>query len=217
MTRRDTKPRRVATSGALLGLVAVLGTALLAGVYHLTGERIAEQERLMVQRQLDQVLPRSEYDNVLLEDHLLIRDAEFFRHGDPVRVYRARRQGQPVAVVLNHVAPDGYNGDIRLLTGIRADGTLSGVRVITHRETPGLGDPIDIERSDWILGFNGASLTDPAPEQWGVKRDGGAVDHFTGATITPRAVVKAVQRALEYHQRHAEALYRAAAENPGDG
>ncbi len=195
-------------SAGLLGLVAVIGTALLAGVFHLTRDRIAEQERLTVLRQLNQVLPAVVYDNALYDDSILVTDTEFFHHRDPVRVYRARRQGAPAAIVMSHVAPDGYNGAIRLLTAIRFDGTISGVRVVAHRETPGLGDPVEIERSDWIRAFEQCSLENPDASGWAVKRDGGVFDQFTGATITPRAVVQAVHKALEYHQSHKLELYQ---------
>jgi electron transport complex protein RnfG len=170
-----------------------------------------------VLRQLGQVLPPGEYDNSLHDDFILIEDPEHFRGDGIVRVYRARRQDRPVAVIMNLVAPDGYNGDIRLLAGIYRDGTISGVRVTAHRETPGLGDPIEHQRSDWILGFDGRSLSDPGPEGWAVRRDGGEFDQFTGATITPRAVVEAVERALEYHRLHADELYRGAGETGSGG
>ncbi len=200
----------VLRSAALLGLIAVLGTTLLAGVNALTRERIAEQERRVVLRQLGQVLPAAAHDNPLHEDFILVEEPAHFRGDGRVKIYRARRQGRPVAVIMNLVAPDGYNGDIRLLVGIYRDGTISGVRVIAHRETPGLGDPIEIERSDWVRGFDGRSLGDPNPAGWAVRRDGGAFDQFTGATITPRAVVEAVQRALEYHARHGDDLHERA-------
>ncbi len=201
---------RMLRSAALLGLVAVLGTGLLAWIEALTRDRIAAQERRVMLEQLHQVLPARDYDNALHEDVLLLNDPQFFRHREPVRVYRARRQGEPVAVVMGVTAPDGYNGDIRMLVGIRRDGTLSGVRVTAHRETPGLGDPIERERSDWVLDFDGRSLGNPPPGRWAVQRDGGDFEQFTGATITPRAVVEAVQRALDYHATHAGALYRPA-------
>ena len=105
------------------------------------------------------------------------------------------------------VAPDGYSGPIRLLVGVNADGTVAGVRVLSHRETPGLGDPIDAARSDWIHGFEGRALDDPPAAAWTVRKDGGAFDEFTGATITPRAVVHAVRRVLEYAQANREALF----------
>lgn len=194
-------------SAALLALVAAIGVLLLSGVHELTRETIAEQERRMVLEQLQQVLPASAYDNALHDDFITLQDPAWFRHPGPVRVYRARKNGLPVAVIMQVTAADGYNGDIGLLVGILADGRISGVRVTRHRETPGLGDPIDIRRSDWITRFNGLSLGAPPVSAWAVKRDGGQFDQFTGATITPRAVVEAVERALAYHQSHAEALY----------
>jgi electron transport complex protein RnfG len=217
MTAGRATGRHVLRSAGLLGLVAMLGTAVLAGVHELTRERIAEQERRVVLRQLNQVLPAASYDNDLHEDVVLVDDPAYFLHHDPVRVYRARLRGRPVALVMNLVAPDGYNGDIRLLVGIYRDGRISGVRVIAHRETPGLGDPIDHERSDWVLGFDGRSLGDPARAGWAVRRDGGVFDQFTGATITPRAVVEAVQRALEYHAAFANRLYGDATAEPVEG
>jgi len=116
-------------------------------------------------------------------------------------------QGEPVALVIEALAPDGYSGTIRLLVGINIDGSLGGVRVVAHRETPGLGDAIEEERSDWILGFTGKSLQDPPLQKWAVKKDGGAFDQLTGATITPRAVVKAVRQALLYYRDQKDALF----------
>lgn len=194
-------------SAMLLALVAMIGTALLSGVYTLTRDRIAAQERRVVLEQLSQVLPAENYDNALHGDFLVIHEPVLFRDDGPVKIYRARANGEPVAAVINMVAPDGYNGDIRLLVAIRIDGTISGVRVISHRETPGLGDPIDHRRSDWVLGFDGRSLRDPETDGWAVRRDGGAFDQFTGATITPRAVVEAVQRALEYFASRKDEIF----------
>jgi len=114
--------------------------------------------------------------------------------------------GKPVAVLATPVAPDGYSGSIKLLVGVYADGTLAGVRVLAHKETPGLGDAIEATRSDWILTFEGKSLNNPPPKAWAVKKDGGAFDQFTGATITPRAVVKAARQFLIYFQQHKEQL-----------
>jgi electron transport complex protein RnfG len=194
-------------SAAALGLVAVLGTTLLAGVNRLTADRIAAQERRMVLEQLGQVLPPDRYDNALHEDYFTFRDERYFPQGQEVTVYRAREGGRPVAIILRFDAVDGYNGPIRLLAGIDTGGRLAGVRVTSHRETPGLGDAIDAARSDWVLGFTGRSLTDPEPSGWAVERDGGAFDQFTGATITPRAVVEAVQRALEFYRLNGRDLF----------
>ena len=198
-------------SAASLGLVAVAGTTLLAGVHHLTAERIAAQERRAVLEQLEQIIPAHRYDNELQDDWITLQNERHFPRGQQVVAYRARRDGQPVAVIFRFAAVDGYNGPIHLLAGIEADGSLLGVRVTSHRETPGLGDAIEAEKSDWIQSFDGRSLRSPEPARWGVRRDGGAFDQFTGATITPRAVVEAVRRALEYHEDNREALFEAPA------
>ena len=199
-------------SSVLLGFIALLGTALLAGVNELTYERIVEQENLRIMRQLNEIVPVGSYNNDLLEDKIEIEDQAFFRHSAPVGVYRARMNGQAVAVMMMVTAPDGYNGDIRLLLGIDAAGTILGVRVTAHRETPGLGDPIEQGKSDWIQGFTRKSLRNPADPArqdggWAVRRDGGQFDQFTGATISPRAVVRAVHTALRYFEANSRAIF----------
>lgn len=194
-------------SAGLLGMMAILGTVLLSGVNELTHDRIEAQQRRAILMQLNEVLPARFYDNNLHEDWVEVTDAAWFRHDVPVRIYRARLQNQPVAAIMSVVAPDGYNGNIYLLVGVFTDGRISGVSVSKHRETPGLGDPIDRNRSDWALGFNGKSLQDPQERGWTVKRDGGDFDQFTGATITPRAVVRAVHRALLYFEQHQDQLF----------
>lgn len=200
-------PVSITRSALSLGLIALVGTALLAWVHSLTGPRIAEQERLQLLDQLQQVIPEDAFDNAVHEDYVTVRDEAAFPGGLSVRVFRARRDGRPVAVAMKLRANDGYNGRIDLLVGIYENGRVSGVRVLSHRETPGLGDGIDIERSDWIRAFDGRSLENPEPSGWAVKRDGGVFDQFTGATITPRAVVRAVRRALEYYAENREALF----------
>ena len=203
-------------SALSLGLVAIIGTALLSGVNELTAERIAEQERRVVLEQLGQIIAPDRYDNDLQDDWFAFTDEASFPQGQRVVAYRARRDGQPVAVILRFAAVEGYNGHIGLLAGIEADGRLAGVRVTSHRETPGLGDAIEVEKSDWIRGFDGKSLDLPPVSDWAVRRDGGVFDQLTGATITPRAVVEAVRAALEYHERHREALYSAPAHAAGE-
>jgi len=194
-------------SSVLLGIIALVGTTLLAGVNELTRERIIEQENRRVLQQLNEIVPIGSYNNDLLEDRIEIEDERFFRHPAPVIVYRARFDTRPVAVMMIITAPDGYNGDIRLLAGIDVSGSLLGVRVITHRETPGLGDPIDLAKSDWILDFTRKSLRNPADDGWAVKRDGGQFDQFTGATISPRAVVRAIHRTLQYVETNMQVLF----------
>jgi len=200
-------------AGILAGF-AVFGTLLVAVTWESTAERIAANERAYLLRTLTDVLPEDGYDNPVHEDFITVTDPELLGTDAPVTVYRARERGEPVAVAMTPVAPGGYSGPIKLLVGIRADGTLSGVRVVAHRETPGLGDKIEVERNDWILGFEGRSLGNPPREQWAVRRDDGAFDQFTGATITPRAVVSAVRDALIYFEAHRDELF---ARRPADG
>ncbi len=201
-------------SALALGLIAILGTALLAVVNQLTRDRIDEQERRAVLKQLEQLVPAQRYDNAMHDDVYTFVDSRWFPGDQLVTVYRARRQGQPVAAVFRLLARDGYNGDIRLLVGVNVNGTLAGVRVISHKETPGLGDAIETSRSNWILDFDGRSLDQPQLRDWAVKRDGGVFDQFTGATITPRAVVNAVRRTLEYYADHRDAVFSRLAEPP---
>ena len=204
-----------AKSALSLGLVAIIGTTLLSGVDRVTAERIAQQERRVVLQQLGQIISPDRYDNALQDDLFTFTDETWFPQGQQVVAYRARRNGQPMAVILRFAAVDGYSGPIDLLAGIEADGRLAGVRVITHRETPGLGDAIEAGKSDWIRSFDGKSLGAPPAAEWTVRRDGGAFDQFTGATITPRAVIQAVRLALEYHERHRDLLYSTEA-TPGE-
>lgn len=201
-------PRR---AGAL-GLIALLGAALLAGTWALTRERIAQQERAAEMQTLHQIIPADAYDNDLREDRFEVHAPVHFKHPAPVVVWRARQDGAPAGAILRVVAPDGYNGDIVLLVGVDPDGEVLGVRVLSHRETPGLGDPIERSKSDWILSFDGRSLGDPPAGDWTVKRAGGSFDQFTGATITPRAIVHAVRRTLEWFEANRELVFEHPAE-----
>lgn len=199
--------KKVFHSGFLLALIALLGTALLTGVNALTHERIVEQENLRMMQQLHAIVPAESFNNNPLEDRIEIRDETYLRHPGPVAVYRARMDGKPVAALMTVTAPDGYNGDIRMLVGINDEGLLLGVRIVAHKETPGLGDPISLDRSDWILGFSSRSLQDPDTTAWAVKKDGGVFDQFTGATISPRAVVKTVHDSLLFFDANKVALF----------
>jgi len=199
--------RPVAISAAFLFLFAVIGSGLVAFTHDNTAAQIAENQRRALLRSLNELIPKDQYDNDVYADILYVHNSELLGTDEAVPVYRARKGGWPVAVVLAPVAPDGYNGNIRLLVAIRLDGTLAGVRVLAHRETPGLGDNIEADRSDWILGFTGKSLNNPKQDRWKVKRDGGAFDQFTGATITPRAVVKAVKNTLLYYRANGDKLF----------
>lgn len=207
--------RHALTAAALLGVFALAGTLMVAGTEHGARDRIADNERRAMLAALAVLIDPSRHDNDPLADTIEVVAPEALGTPAPVTVYRARMRGEPVALVLAAVAPDGYSGAIHMLVGIDADGTLAGVRVTSHRETPGLGDWIEAGRSDWIHGFAGRSLADPGPGGWAVKRDGGVFDQFTGATITPRAVVAAVHRALEYFEANADMLFQEEADDDG--
>jgi Na+-translocating ferredoxin:NAD+ oxidoreductase subunit G len=193
-------------SALILGLFAVVGTGLVALTQASTAERIAENERQSLLDNLHQVLPKELHDNDLYSDSIEVI-SPLLGTKKPVAVYRARKQGQPVAVIIASIGPTGYAGPIKLLVGIHYDGTVSGVRVLYHKETPGLGDAIEVEKSDWILGFEGLSLLNPKESQWKVKKDGGVFDQFTGATITPRLVVETVLNTLRYYKQNREKLF----------
>jgi electron transport complex protein RnfG len=200
-------------SAAILGVFAIVGSTLVGLSYQGTVERIAQNERDALLRQMAAVLPHEQYDNELLNDRIEILAPETLGH-TPTTVYRARKNGQNVAAIFSPVTTPGYAGDIVLLVGIYHDGSLAGVRVVAHKETPGLGDKIEEKRHPWITGFAGKSLTDPTEERWRVKRDGGHFDQFTGATITPRTVVAAVKRTLEYFRDHREQIFAQATQMP---
>lgn len=205
--------RQVPLSALFLFLFAVIGVGLVAYTHDNTAARIAENERMALLRSINELIPADQYDNDIFTDIITVPGNDLLGTSEPVPVYRARKQGWPVAAVLTVIAPDGYNGAIKLLVAVKLDGTLAGVRVIMHKETPGLGDAIEVDRSDWILGFKGKSLNNPPEKAWKVKRDGGQFDQFTGATITPRAVVKAVHKALLYYRtRHHELFEETPAE-----
>jgi electron transport complex protein RnfG len=194
--------KQILVTGALLMLFGVIGS-LMVGVIHIaTAKQVAENERQALLTKLNQILPAERYDNDLIGNSISLDADERLGTTESSTAWIATKNGELSAVIFQIVAPDGYSGAIRMLVGVNADGTLSGVRVISHRETPGLGDLIDIARSKWILGFDGKSLQNPDENNWKVKRDGGVFDQFTGATITPRAVVKAVHLCLIYFDRH---------------
>lgn len=201
--------RRILLTAVMLTLFAMIGTGLVAVSYTGTRERVEANERAVLLQRLDALLPDGSFDNDIVNDTLAVRAPDLLGTKQAVTVYRARRQGQPTAAILTAVAPDGYSGEIKLLVGIRYDGTLTGVRVIEHHETPGLGDAIEEGRSDWVTRFTGHSLSNPTASGWNVKRDGGIFDQFTGATITPRAVVKAVHQCLLYFAQNHEQLFAA--------
>lgn len=197
-------------AGAQLALAGLAAALLLAGTWALTHARIAESEQRARREALQIVLPATLHDNDPIAEAVQVQAPAWL--GQPSSpVYRARRGGEPVALVFEATALDGYAGPIRLLLAVDQAGRVLGVRVTAHTETPGLGDDIEAGRSDWITRFSGRALGDPAPSRWRVARDGGDFPQFAGATLTPRAVVAAVRRALQFVATHGEAVRAAEA------
>ena len=193
-------------NGFRLGVFALACTAVIAGTAALTEQRIADQQRQAQLKALYQIVPADTHDNDLLADQRVLQIDEL-GHREPRSFYLARRDEQASTLIYPATARDGYSGDIDFIVGVNlADGSVAGVRVLQHRETPGLGDKIDARKSDWINSFSGKRLGAPPREQWTVRKDGGVFDGFTGATITPRALTQAIARTLEYHQQSAKQL-----------
>ncbi len=199
--------RQILLSGLFLGLFAVAGTSFVAITEFTSRDAIRANERALLLRNLYALLPARELDNDIATDTLRVPADELLGTDAPSRVYRARRAGEPVAAIFSPIAPNGYSGRIHLLVGVYVDGRVAGVRVVRHAETPGLGDAIEIRKSPWIETFTGRSLDDPPLDDWAVKRDGGAFDQLTGATITPRAVIEAVRDTLLYYRRNADMIF----------
>ncbi len=193
--------------GLMLAVFAVVATSLVVFTEIKTRDQILENERQALLSALNELVDSKRYDNNLLTDTILLTATEKLGTKETTKVYRARKNNKPVAVVFTSIAPNGYNGEIKILVGINYDGSLAGVRVINHKETPGLGDKIMLSKSNWILQFKGLSLEKLSASKWKVKHDGGVFDQFTGATITPRAVVEAVKKSLLYFEHHREQLF----------
>lgn len=205
----------IVLAALILTLFAVAGSGLVAFTYSRTADRIAQNEREALLRQLHALVPADSIDNDILQDTAVIRAPEWMGQENTL-VYLGRKGGNPVAAVFTPIVPDGYSGPIKLLVAVRHDGTLGGVRVVSHKETPGLGDQVEERKSDWIYSFSGKSLGNPPLDQWKVKRDGGYFDQFTGATITPRSIVHAVKNTLLWYRDHGEALFQAGKQSGND-
>jgi electron transport complex protein RnfG len=190
-----------------LALLAAVLTVVIVLVANFTHARIVRNEQAWIQQRLDALVAPATHDNDLLADSIAVTAPDLLGSAQPVRIYRARRGGAPVAAVIRAIAPDGYRGPIELLVAIAPDQRLIGVQVIRHNETPGLGDAFESRDVHWLDRFRGRSLTDPPPPRWTVRRDGGDFDAFTGATITPRAIVKAVRNTLEYYRRNSKQIF----------
>lgn len=196
----------IASNGWKLGAFALACTLFIAATQLQTSDRIAEQQRKAQLRALLEIVPATQHDNDLLADKIDFFDEKLgLRENESL--YFAKSNNQIHTIIYPAIARDGYSGDIRYIVGVKTDdASVAGVRVLGHRETPGLGDGIELRKSEWILDFDGKSLVNPTRDKWTVKKEGGEFDGFTGATITPRALTKSIAGVLEYHTQNMKTL-----------
>jgi electron transport complex protein RnfG len=194
-------------TAANLLFFTLIGTSLLAITYKLTHATIARSEENEKLKLIAQIAPPAAFDNAIVKDTVQVAADDLLGNKETTIAYLGRLKDQPSIAVLQVIAPDGYSGKINLIISIHNDGKIGGVRVVSHKETPGLGDYIEIAKNNWIAGFNDASLDTHSDSDWKVKKDGGKFDYMAGATITPRAIVKAVHKALQYHAQHRDELF----------
>lgn len=202
---------KLAYQTAVLAIFALLASILLGFADLATRDVIQLRLEEDLKASLEEVVPADLYDNNLLADNITLPSGDNNLGAAETTVYLAKKQGVLNAVCFKFIAPDGYAGPISLVMGVDKNGEILGVRVIAHIETPGLGDKIEISKSKWVLGFNGKSLDNLTVTQWAVKKDGGVFDQFAGATITPRKVVQAIKRGLDFYKQHQAELQNAAA------
>lgn len=198
---------RVARGGVTLAAIAAICAALVAATYQLTAQRIAANEQAWLERSLLPALGEVRFDGNITASKIVLEPPHGLPGSDAAVIYRAWSGGVPAAALFAVTARGGYAGPIRILVGIRAGGSVTGVRILEHRETPGLGDGIEAARSDWVYQFDGRSLGDPPLAGWRLRTDGGRFDQLTGASVTPRAVVKAIRETLLYFDAHQAEIF----------
>ena len=198
-------------TGLTLAAIGALCTALVAATYQATRDRIAASDKALLERSLAPALSGLFYDSGISDSKLVIEPPHDLPGRDAAEIYRVFAGDEPAAALIAVTARDGYSGPIRVLVGIALDGTVTGIRILQHRETPGLGDRIESSRSDWVLQFDGKSIGNPAVSGWAITGDGGEFDQLTGASITPRAVIKAVRDTLLYFDANRDEIFLAAA------
>ena len=210
--REFSAPGMAARTAAILFVFVIIFTGLLSGAYQWTRPAIEASAMEEKMKLIDEVLPRDQYDNALLKDTVTLPPTAELGLQEASTAYRARLAGKPVALVFEAIAPDGYAAKIRLILAVRADGRVAGVRVTQHKETPGLGDYVEVRKDrnkarPWITQFNEMSLADVSERDWKVKKDGGRIDYYAGATVTPRAVSRATLKAVQWFSANREQLF----------
>lgn len=186
-----------------IAIFAALTALLIAATYTLTKNAISSNIKEQASIKLYEIIGQTPFDNDVFAQTITL-DGQPFGYSDPIKAHVATHQGKVQTLVFPVISKQGYSGDITLLLGVNADSSIAGVRVVSHTETPGLGDKLELKKSPWLLDFNGK--TKQQESDWAVKKDGGQFDQFTGATITPRAVVNAIGGALDYFESNKQAL-----------
>jgi electron transport complex protein RnfG len=194
-------------TGLTLAVIGAICTSLVAATYQSTKDRIAANDKALLEQSLAPALSGVFYDSGVTESRLVLQPPHDLPGNDPAVIYRVFAADEPVAALFAVTARDGFSGPIRVLVGLEYDGTVTGVRILQHRETPGLGDKIEPTRSDWVFQFDGRSLGDPAAERWAIRGDGGEFDQLTGASITPRAIIKAIRDTLLYFDANRDEIF----------
>jgi electron transport complex protein RnfG len=197
----------VIKSGVTLAAMAAICTLLVAATFQMTAERIEANEQAWLERSLEPALSGVFFEGSVTESKLEIPPPHDLPGNDTAIIYRVFAEDAPVAALFSVTALDGYAGPIRILVGVGIDGMVTGVRIVEHRETPGLGDRIDQSRSDWVYQFDSRSLADPVEARWLLAVDGGEFDQLTGASVTPRAVIKAIRDTLLFFDANRDEIF----------
>ncbi len=196
-------------TGATLAVIAAICTTLVAATYQITRERIVANDKALLEQALQPALAGVFYEGGVSESRLVMLPPHDLPGSDAALIYRVYAQDKPVAALFAVTARDGFSGVIRILVGVEFDGAITGVRILQHRETPGLGDKIESTRSDWIFQFDGRSMGNPEVTGWAIRNDGGEFDQLTGASVTPRAVTGAIRDTLLYFAEHRDEIFAA--------
>jgi len=194
-------------NGVTLGVIAGICAGMIAATWVLTRDQIAANRIAELEASLVPALGSVVFDSDIASSRVTLDPPHDLPGNDAAAIYRVYNDGEAVAALFAVTARDGYSGPIRILLGVDVDGRVSGVRILEHRETPGLGDLIEPSKSDWVQQFAGRSLTDPAMDDWRIRRDGGVFDQLTGASVTPRAVLKAIRQTLVYFQDNRDTVF----------
>ncbi|CAM8375263.1 electron transport complex subunit RsxG [Candidatus Methylopumilus universalis] len=199
--------KKVSITASAMIIFSLVASAALSISYFLTKTPIEESDARAKRMFLNQVVPSNLYDNNLVEDTISVEPNPLIGNKKNIDIYRAKKNNQVIAVIIETIAPDGYSGEIKTLVGVDQKDKILGVRVITHKETPGLGDYIEVDKSHWIKNFNLKSLDEMGEKEWAVKKDGGDFDYVSGATITSRAVIKSTYKSLLYVKENKKRLF----------